>query len=157
MFPVFECLVYTVDVLVWIHDYHLFLLPQMLRERLPNATIGFFLHVPFPSSEVFRMLFAREPLLQGILGADLIGFQVNWIAYSAFPLFLSSLFYSSFLTPEHSSKLSPGSWESKMSRIGAPSSSKIAFLRFRSFLLGSTFCLFVPSETLPKSKIWFVH
>ncbi|HZA14203.1 MAG TPA: bifunctional alpha,alpha-trehalose-phosphate synthase (UDP-forming)/trehalose-phosphatase, partial [Myxococcaceae bacterium] len=61
--------------LIWIHDYQLLLLPRFLRERLPDARIGFFLHIPFPSSEVFRILPWREALLEGLLGADLIGFH----------------------------------------------------------------------------------
>lgn len=60
---------------IWVQDYHLLLLPGMLRERMPEATIGFFLHIPFPSSEVFRLLPWREELLKGLLGADLIGFH----------------------------------------------------------------------------------
>jgi trehalose 6-phosphate synthase/phosphatase len=48
---------YQPNDLIWVHDYHLMLVPMMLRKRLPNAVIGFFLHVPFPSSEVFRCLF----------------------------------------------------------------------------------------------------
>ena len=63
------------DDLIWIHDYHLLLLPQILRERLPRARIGFFLHIPFPSSEIFRLLPHREELLRGMLGANLIGFH----------------------------------------------------------------------------------
>lgn len=63
------------DDLIWVHDYHLLLLPGMLRERLPEARIGFFLHIPFPSSEVFRVLPHRESVLAGLLGADLIGFH----------------------------------------------------------------------------------
>ena len=63
------------DDLIWVHDFHLLLLPQMLRERLPRARIGFFLHIPFPSSEIFRLLPHREELLRGMLGADLIGFH----------------------------------------------------------------------------------
>jgi trehalose 6-phosphate synthase/phosphatase len=63
------------DALIWVHDYHLFLLPGMLREHLPEARIGFFLHIPFPSSEMFRVLPCREALLRGLLGADLVGFQ----------------------------------------------------------------------------------
>ncbi|MGQ4808228.1 hypothetical protein NKDENANG_01604 [Candidatus Entotheonellaceae bacterium PAL068K] len=63
------------DELIWVHDYHLFLLPGMLRQHLPEARIGFFLHTPFPSSEMFRVLPCREAMLQGLLGADLIGFQ----------------------------------------------------------------------------------
>jgi trehalose 6-phosphate synthase/phosphatase len=60
---------------LWVHDYHLMLVPEMLRRRLPRARIGFFLHTPFPSSEVFRVLPWRERLLRGLLGADVIGFQ----------------------------------------------------------------------------------
>ena len=63
------------DDLIWIHDYHLLLLPQILRSRLPHARIGFFLHIPFPSSEIFRLLPHREELLRGMLGANLIGFH----------------------------------------------------------------------------------
>ncbi len=66
---------YNEGDIIWVNDYHLLLLPQMLRERLPNAAIGFFMHVAFPSSEIFRCLSVREPLLRGVLGADLIGFQ----------------------------------------------------------------------------------
>ncbi len=61
--------------LIWVHDYQLFLLPGLLRERLPGARIGFFLHVPFPSEELFRTLPSRDRLLRGVLGADLIGFH----------------------------------------------------------------------------------
>jgi trehalose 6-phosphate synthase/phosphatase len=61
--------------LIWIHDYQLLLLPGLLRERLPAARIGFFLHIPFPSEELFRTLPARDRLLQGMLGADLVGFH----------------------------------------------------------------------------------
>ncbi len=61
--------------LVWIHDYQLMLLPRMIRDRLPTARIGFFLHIPFPSSETFRTLPSRRRLLEGLLGADLIGFH----------------------------------------------------------------------------------
>ncbi|KAF7715573.1 Alpha,alpha-trehalose-phosphate synthase (UDP-forming) [Penicillium ucsense] len=62
---------------IWIHDYHLLCLPGLLRSRLPDAEIGFFLHTPFPSSEIFRCLSSREALLDGLLGADLIGFQTD--------------------------------------------------------------------------------
>jgi trehalose 6-phosphate synthase/phosphatase len=60
---------------IWIQDYHLLLLPGLIRERLPKAKIGFFLHIPFPSSEVFRLLPWRTTLLNHLLGADLIGFH----------------------------------------------------------------------------------
>jgi trehalose 6-phosphate synthase/phosphatase len=63
------------DDLIWVHDYHLLLLPQLIREKMPEATIGLFLHIPFPSMEVFRYLPWREDILQGMLGADLIGFH----------------------------------------------------------------------------------
>lgn len=64
---------------VWIHDYQLLLLPEMIREKVPEATIGFFLHIPFPSSEIFRMLPHpwREDLIRGMLGADLVGFHTH--------------------------------------------------------------------------------
>jgi len=61
--------------LIWIHDYHLMLLPMLLRQRNPRLRIGFFLHTPFPSYEVFRCHPQRTQLLQGLLGADLIGFH----------------------------------------------------------------------------------
>jgi trehalose 6-phosphate synthase/phosphatase len=61
--------------LVWVHDYQLMLVPQLLRERIPEARIGFFLHIPFPSSEIFRLLPQRERLIEGLLGADLVGFH----------------------------------------------------------------------------------
>jgi trehalose 6-phosphate synthase/phosphatase len=61
--------------IVWVHDYQLMLVPQFLRERIPDARIGYFLHLPFPSSEVFRTLPFRERILEGMLGADLIGFH----------------------------------------------------------------------------------
>ncbi len=63
------------DSTIWVHDYQLLLLPGLLRERLPQASIGFFLHIPFPSFEIFRVLPWREELLKGLLGADLIGFH----------------------------------------------------------------------------------
>lgn len=60
---------------IWVHDYQLMLLPLMLREELPNATIGYFNHIPFPSYEIFRCLPWRESILKGLLGADMIGFH----------------------------------------------------------------------------------
>jgi trehalose 6-phosphate synthase/phosphatase len=62
---------------IWVHDYHLFLLPELIRKSFPNATIGFFLHIPFPSFEVFRNMPRRwrEAILSGMLGADVIGFH----------------------------------------------------------------------------------
>ena len=63
------------DDLVWVHDYQLMLLPAMIREAFPNLSIGFFLHIPFPSYEVFRILPWRKEILDGVLGADQIGFH----------------------------------------------------------------------------------
>ncbi|MEO8201655.1 MAG: trehalose-6-phosphate synthase, partial [Gemmatimonadota bacterium] len=60
---------------IWVHDYHLMLLPELLRQKLPRARIGFFLHTPFPSFEVFRILPQRTDLVRGMLGADLVGFH----------------------------------------------------------------------------------
>ena len=60
---------------IWIHDYHLLLLPKMIRDQVPDATIGFFLHIPFPSFEIFRSLPWRVDILKGMLGSDLIGFH----------------------------------------------------------------------------------
>ncbi len=64
---------------LWIHDYQLMLLPGMIREQRPDATIGYFLHIPFPSFEVFRMLHRpwKEKIINGLLGADLIGFHTH--------------------------------------------------------------------------------
>src|SRR5947208_15888376 len=66
----------TNDV-VWIHDYHLMLLPSLLKAHRPQLSIGFFLHIPFPSFEIFRLLPNewRREILEGLLGADLIGFH----------------------------------------------------------------------------------
>lgn len=60
---------------IWVHDYQLLLLPGMIREALPDAAIGFFLHIPFPSQELFRLIPWRKELLYGMLGADLLGFH----------------------------------------------------------------------------------
>ncbi|KAI0483322.1 family 20 glycosyltransferase [Xylariaceae sp. FL0804] len=61
---------------IWVHDYHLLLVPGMVRKKLPDAKIGLFLHVAFPSSEVFRCLAVRKQLLEGMLGANMISFQI---------------------------------------------------------------------------------
>lgn len=75
--------------IIWIHDYHLMLLPAMIRKKLPDAIIGFFLHIPFPSFELFRMLPGswRKGILNGLLGADLLGFHT----YSYTQYFLNSV------------------------------------------------------------------
>jgi trehalose 6-phosphate synthase/phosphatase len=62
---------------VWVHDFHLMLVPEILRRRQPRLSIGFFLHTPFPSSEVYRVLPAREQLLRGVLGADYVSFHTG--------------------------------------------------------------------------------
>ena len=67
------------DDLLWIHDYHLMLLPKLVREKFPELPIGFFLHIPFPSWEIFRMLPRawREEIIEGLLGCSLIGFHTH--------------------------------------------------------------------------------
>jgi trehalose 6-phosphate synthase/phosphatase len=65
----------TPSASVWVHDYQLMLLPAILRTVLPQSSIGFFLHIPFPSYEIFRLLPERKEILAGLLGADLIGFH----------------------------------------------------------------------------------
>ncbi|SDS39862.1 trehalose 6-phosphate synthase /trehalose 6-phosphatase [Formosa sp. Hel1_31_208] len=60
---------------IWVHDYQLLLLPQLIKDKRPNATIGFFLHIPFPSYEIFRTFPWRKEILTGLLGADLLGFH----------------------------------------------------------------------------------
>uniref|UniRef100_A0ACD5YXK7 Uncharacterized protein n=1 Tax=Avena sativa TaxID=4498 RepID=A0ACD5YXK7_AVESA len=63
------------DDFVWIQDYHLLALPTFLRKRFPRARVGFFLHSPFPSSEIFRTIPVRDDLLRALLNADLVGFH----------------------------------------------------------------------------------
>ncbi len=65
-----------VNSYVWIHDYHLMLLPQKLRALLPRLAIGFFLHIPFPSYEIIRQLPNRREILEGLMGSDLVGFHI---------------------------------------------------------------------------------
>lgn len=60
---------------IWVHDYQLLLVPELIRKKLPGVSIGFFQHIPFPSYEIFRLLPWREELMRGMLGADLIGFH----------------------------------------------------------------------------------
>lgn len=68
---------YRRNNLVWVHDYQLQLAPRMIRERKPNARIGFFLHIPFPPDELFAWLPWRSAILRGLLGSDVIGFQTQ--------------------------------------------------------------------------------
>ncbi|MBC7564851.1 bifunctional alpha,alpha-trehalose-phosphate synthase (UDP-forming)/trehalose-phosphatase [Candidatus Saccharibacteria bacterium] len=72
---------------MWVHDYQLMLVPQMLRKMDKDAAIGFFLHTPFPSFEIFRLIPQREALLKGLLGANLVGFHT----YDYVNYFLSSV------------------------------------------------------------------
>ena len=65
------------DDIVWVQDYQLMLLPQMIRKSVDNVSIGYFHHIPFPSYELFRVLPERAELLEGLLGADLIGFHTH--------------------------------------------------------------------------------
>ncbi len=68
--------------LVWIHDYHLMLVPAMVRQALPAAQIGFFLHIPFPSDEVYMLEPHAERLCEGLLSCDLIGFHTDAYAHN---------------------------------------------------------------------------
>lgn len=63
--------------IVWVQDYQLMLLPKKIRDKKPNTNIGYFHHIPFPSYELFRVLPEREEILEGLLGADLIGFHTH--------------------------------------------------------------------------------
>jgi alpha,alpha-trehalose-phosphate synthase [UDP-forming] len=63
------------DAVIWIHDYHLQLVPSMVRRSRPDATVGFFSHIPFPPWELFARLPWRTEIIEGLLGADLLGFQ----------------------------------------------------------------------------------
>jgi trehalose 6-phosphate synthase/phosphatase len=72
---------------IWVHDYQLMLLPGLIRKKIPHARIGFFLHIPFPSFELFRLLPWRTEILNGLLGADVIGFHT----YDYVRHFLSSV------------------------------------------------------------------
>ncbi len=71
--------VYQPGDTIWIHDYHFMLLPAMIRKAIPDAVIGFFLHIPFPSFEVFRIMPSewKSEILNGVLGADLVGFHTS--------------------------------------------------------------------------------
>ena len=62
---------------IWVHDYHLMMLPKYLRERLPDASIGFFLHVPFPHYEILRLLPQHKEIVESLLCADLVGFYTH--------------------------------------------------------------------------------
>ncbi|KAJ0389080.1 hypothetical protein P43SY_011478 [Pythium insidiosum] len=70
------CDLYEPGDVIWVQDYHLLLMPSYIIRKARNANIGLFLHVPFPSSEVFRTLSARKEILRGMLNADHIGFHL---------------------------------------------------------------------------------
>ena len=100
--------------LIWVHDYHLMLLPAMLRaeikrmkEPVKNVKIGFFLHTPFPSSEIYRILPVRDEILQGVLHCDLVGFHT----YDYARHFLSAC--SRILYASHCLRLCGFSWQWK--------------------------------------------
>ena len=65
------------DALAWVHDYHMMLVPQLIRSRRADQPIGFFLHVPWPSPDIFARLPWREPVLAGLLGADVVAFHTD--------------------------------------------------------------------------------
>ncbi|WP_373513069.1 bifunctional alpha,alpha-trehalose-phosphate synthase (UDP-forming)/trehalose-phosphatase [Persicitalea sp.] len=67
------------DDVIWIHDYQLMMLPDLIRQKFPNNKIGFFFHIPFPSYEIFRLLPSiwRDAIIDGIMGADVVGFHTN--------------------------------------------------------------------------------
>jgi trehalose 6-phosphate synthase len=65
------------DAMAWVHDYHLMLVPQLIRSRRPDQPIGFFLHVPWPSPGIFARLPWREHILMGLLGADVVSFHTD--------------------------------------------------------------------------------
>ncbi len=71
------CRVAAPGATVWVHDYQLHLVPGLIRERRSDLRIGFFLHIPFPPMELFEQLPWRVPILEGTLGADLVGFQTD--------------------------------------------------------------------------------
>jgi trehalose-6-phosphate synthase len=88
---------------IWVHDYHLMLLPLMLRQRAEKLdvkiTVGWFLHTPFLESGVFNVLPSKEEILDGILGADLVGFQTdearcNFLATCSQTLFVALIKYN---------------------------------------------------------------
>ena len=97
--------------LIWVQDYQLLLVPGMLRKRIPDARIGFFLHIPFPAWEIFRTLPWREALLEGMLGADLIGFHtLSYVRH-----FVNSLLRISGIT----TNVDRVSYQGRQIRVGA--------------------------------------
>lgn len=78
------------DDYVWLHDYHLLVLPSLLRKRFNRIRLGLFLHSPFPSSEIFRTFPRREEILRSLLNADLLGASSVLLSVPVF----CSVFYS---------------------------------------------------------------
>ena len=96
------------DDIFWVQDYHFMLLPKLIRDRLPKANIGYFLHIPFPSYEVYRLLPWRREILEGLLGANLVGFHTHDYVWHFLDSTRNLLGYSSSMgwitTPDHVSK-----------------------------------------------------
>lgn len=82
---------------VWVHDYQLLLVPELIRKKLPDISIGFFQHIPFPSYEIFRLLPWRKEIMMGMLGSDLIGFHT----YDDMRHFLSAVSRVAGLSSSH--------------------------------------------------------
>ena len=96
---------------VWIHDYHLMLLPGMLREHAPDLSIGYFHHIPFPSYELFRGLPERTEILKGLLGADLIGFHTHE--------YMRHFISASYRVLNANCRLDEIAWNNRVTRIDA--------------------------------------
>ena len=96
------------DDIFWVQDYHFMLLPRLIRDRLPKATIGFFLHIPFPSYEVYRLLPWSREIVEGLLGANLVGFHTHDYVWNFLDSTRNLLGYSSSMgwitTHDHVSK-----------------------------------------------------
>jgi len=96
------------DDIFWVQDYHFMLLPKLIRDRLPRATIGFFLHIPFPAYEVYRLLPWRREILDGLLGANLVGFHTHDYVWNFLDSTRNLLGYGGSMgwvtTPDHVSK-----------------------------------------------------
>lgn len=92
------------DATVWVQDYQLQLVPQMLRDQRPDLKIGFFLHIPFPPAELFQQLPWRRQILEGLAGSDLVGFQTPSAAHNYLRLLRTALGYATkrdgFSTPD---------------------------------------------------------
>ncbi|TFG62908.1 MAG: bifunctional alpha,alpha-trehalose-phosphate synthase (UDP-forming)/trehalose-phosphatase [Nitrospirales bacterium] len=96
---------------IWVHDYQLALVPALIRERIPKAKIGYFLHIPFPATETMRLLPWRKEFLLGLLGADVVGFHT--LSYARH--FANSLIHILGLTPN----VDYVRFEGRMVKIGA--------------------------------------